>query len=275
MSLIKTKAEIEIIGEGGKILASILKELVGMVSPGISTADLENRACRLIKKAGGRPAFKNYKSSWDDRPFPTALCTSINDEIVHAPALPPRSLKSGDIIVLDIGMEYPINHSSDTKIIINKHSELGGFYTDMATTVAVGKIDAETARLIKITRECLEIGIGKIKPGNSLNDIGTSIQHHAENAGFSVVRALVGHGVGHEVHEEPQVPHYAIKGSGLENMKLKPGMVIAVEPMINAGAYHVKMLKDGFTVATADGSMSAQFEHTIAVTENGHKILTK
>jgi len=263
MITIKKKEEIEILREGGKILAGILNKIAKEVKPGITTADLEKMACDLIKEAGGRPSFKGYQSLLDDKPFPTALCASINDEIVHAPSLPERILKDGDIIGLDLGMEYPCRKNKN------------GYYTDMAVTLGVGKIDKEAIELMAVTKESLDLAIKKIKPGNTINDIGRTVQQFAESKGFAVVRELVGHGVGYDVHEEPRVPNYEVPEKSLENAVLKPGMVIAVEPMVNRGGWKVKSALDGFTILTADKSLSAHFEHTVAVTDNGYLVLTE
>jgi len=263
MITIKSKQEIKALREGGKILAGILEKIAKKVKPGITTADLEKMACDLIIRAGGRPSFKGYQSLLDDKPFPTALCASINNEIVHAPALSGRALADGDIIGLDLGMEYPYKKGRD------------GYYTDMAVTVGVGKIEKEAAELIAVTREALERAIKKIKPGNTINDIGRTIQQFAEGRGYAVVRELVGHGVGYDVHEEPRVPNYEVPEKSPENVVLKPGMVLAVEPMVNRGGWKVKTGPDDFTILTADGSLSAHFEHTVAVTEEGCLVITK
>lgn len=249
--------------EGGKILAEILKKISEITVPGATTEELEKMACDLIREAGGRPSFKGYKSVLDEKPYPTALCTSINNEIVHAPSLPARTLKEGDIIGVDIGMEYPYK------------KDVNGYYTDMAVTLAVGKIDKEASRLISVTKKSLDLAIKKVKPGNTLNDIGSTIQQFAEANGFSVVRDLVGHGVGHDVHEEPRVPNYEIPRKSIDNVTLKPGMVIAIEPMINTGEWGIEIASDDLTILTIDGSLSAHFEHTIAVTENGYLVLTE
>lgn len=262
MIIIKTKKEIEIIRQGGKILAGILNKLIKEVKPGVTTGHLEKMACDLIKKAGGRPSFKGYKSMRDARAFPTALCISINYEVVHGPALPSRELKAGDIVDIDIGMEYPYREDNH------------GYYTDMSATVPVGKISKEAKKLINVTRKSLGLAIKQVKPGNSLNDIGRAIQQFVEAEGFSVVRELVGHGVGIAVHEEPQVPNYEINDNSMDNVILKPGMVIAIEPMVNVGGWKIKTADDGFTIVTADGSLSAHFEHTVAVMEKGREVLT-
>jgi methionyl aminopeptidase len=262
MIIIKTKKEIEIMRAGGKILARVLKKLAQAVEPGVTTGDLEKMANELIAAAGGRPSFRGYKSMMETKAFPTALCTSINNEIVHAPALPARELKEGDIVGIDIGMEYPYG------------KETRGYYTDMAVTVPVGKVSPLAEKLIKVTKKALKLAIEQVKPNNTLNDIGRAVQEYVEGQGFSVVRDLVGHGVGTAVHEDPQVPNYEITDRRLKNVVLKPGMTIAIEPMVNAGTWRVKVLRDGFTIVTADGKLSAHFEHTVAVTKNGCEVIT-
>jgi len=239
---------------GGRKLAEILNQLAAAVKPGITTGELEEMALRLIKKAGGRPSFKGYKSKFDRTSFPTALCSSINSEIVHAPALPSRVLKEGDIVGLDLGLKYK------------------GYYTDMSITVGVGKISEEAKKLISAAKESLDLAVKKVKPGAYLNEIGGAIQNFIEERGFSVVRELVGHGVGKYVHEDPKVPNYIL--DEVSDIKLEPGMVIAIEPMVNIGSYKIKTASDDFTILTADGSLSAHWEHTVAVLEEGYEILT-
>lgn len=260
--LIKTTEEIKWIREGGHKLGNILRTLALAIKPGYTTAELEKLALDLIKKAGGRSAFKNYKTSPASEPFPTALCISINDEIVHGPALPNRVFKEGQIVGLDIGMEYPI---------LKKQP---GYFSDTATTVAVGKISKEAQKLLEVTQLGLEAGIKQVKPGNNLDDIGSAIEKIAKKRKLGVIRDLVGHGVGLEVHEEPQVPNYHIRGNEFPNVTLKPGMVIAIEPMFTLGAEGIKVGDDGFTFITSDNSLSAHFEHTVLVTEGGYEILT-
>ena len=256
MIIIKTKEEIEKIAEGGKILSWILKQLVNEVKPGVTTGRLEELALRLMEEKGARPSFKGYQSSKQERPFTTALCTSINEEIVHAPALPSRELKPGDILSIDVGIKYK------------------GLYTDMATTIPVGKISKEAKKLLKITRKALELGIKQVKSGNYISDIARAIQELAEKNGYSVIRDLVGHGVGKEVHEEPCIPNFVTDES--KQIELKEGMVIAIEPMICTGTYQIEILdSDGWTAVTADKKISAHFEHTVAVINDGYKILTK
>ncbi len=248
--------------QGGRILAGIIGRLAKEAKPGIETEYLEKMACELISKAGGRPSFKGYKSAPDSKVFPTALCISINNEIVHGPALPSRELKSGDIVGLDIGMEYPFGK--------NVH----GYYTDMAVTIPVGKISKQASKLINTTKKSLELAIKQVKPGNTLSNVGGAIQDCAESKGFSVVRELVGHGVGIAVHEDPQVPNHRITDDSFENVVLKPGMAIAIEPMVNVGGWKVKTGKDGLTILTADGKLSAHFEHTVAITDYGCEVIT-
>ncbi len=274
MIIIKNDREIELIARGGKILANILDELEKAIKPGTSTLYLENLAVRLIKEAGGRPSFLGYRSSVNERPFPTALCTSINDEVVHAPAIPPRILKEGDIIGIDIGMEYPLRQYKKPDWPLNPHSKEGGYFTDMARTVAVGKISNDLKKLIQVTKKSLDLAIKIIRPNISLREIGRVIQGYVEKNGFAVVRDLVGHGVGVKVHEDPQIPNYFIPDKSYD-IKLKPGMVIAVEPMVNMGDWRVKFEADRFAIKTIDGKPSAHFEHTIAVTKDGCLVLTK
>jgi methionyl aminopeptidase len=275
MITIKTKDEIDALRAGGKILSRILKRIAAEVKPGVSTEKLENLALNLIEKAGGRPSFKNYEVG-NGRFFPAALCASVNNEIVHGLPIPGRILKEGDIIGLDLGMEYPATEQEAKKFTIkNRYSSLGGFYTDMAITVPVGKINKEIKRLLDVTRKSLETGIKNAKPGNTLNDLGTAVQNFIEKGGFSVVRDLVGHGVGHQVHEEPEVFNYEFVSYGIPDTVLKPGMVIAIEPMVNIGRSDIKTGLDGFSLITADGSLSAHFEHTVAITEKGCVVITE
>ena len=290
MFTLKTQEEINILKEGGEILSNIMDKVTEMIRPGATTGELEEVARQMMKEAGARPAFKDYEI-FPDGFFPTALCTSINEEIVHGPALPSRTLQEGDIISIDCGMEYPVDikesasrrskelkysvKKKDRSSPINPHSKLGGYYTDMARTIPVGKVDKNTKTLVDTTRECLEKAIARVKPGNTLNDIGKAVQKHAEAQNFSVVRELVGHGVGHDVHEEPKIFNFEISEYGFEDMVLKPGMVIAIEPMVNVGGYKIKIGEDNFTLLTADNSWSAHFEDTIAITEKGARIITK
>lgn len=257
MVSIKTDRDVKILKEGGAILGSILKEVSARVKPGVITSELENFACQLIEGAGGRPSFKGYRPGGKGRAFPTALCTSVNYEVVHAPAIPARELKTGDIVGIDVGMEYR------------------GLFTDTAVTVGVGAISNEAKKLLKVTRKALYKGIEVMRPGAKVSDIGKAIQDYAESNGYSVVRDLVGHGVGYAVHEDPHVCNYVDKEVRRNDVVLKKGMVLALEPMINVGGFAVETLSDGFSVATKDRSLAAQFEHTVAVVDGGYLIITE
>lgn len=254
---IKTAEEIEIMRQGGRILASILYEVARNVKPGVFTSELNQLAEDLIIQKGGEPSFKNYCSRISDKPFPTALCTSLNEEIVHAPAIPGRALEAGDIIGLDLGVKYK------------------GFYTDMAVTVGAGKISKEARKLINVTKKSLEMGMKQIRPGNYIHNISKAIQDYVESQGFNVVRELVGHGVGHQVHEDPRIPNYIPVHGEPEKIILEEGMCLAIEPMVTVGGWRIKTLSDGWTAVTADGSLSGHFEHTVAVTRDGYEIITK
>ncbi|MBI4050413.1 MAG: type I methionyl aminopeptidase [Candidatus Doudnabacteria bacterium] len=254
MALVKTKEEIKILHEGGRILGSILASLASAVEPGISTMDLESLARSSIARAKAEPAFLGYKISPRMPAFPAALCTSVNHEIVHCFPDPRRILREGDIVSLDLGIKYK------------------GLYTDAAVTVPVGRASAVAKKLIEVARAALQNGIGQVRAGNTIGDIANAIQRTAEGAGFGVIRELIGHGVGHAVHEKPDVPNFGKAGT-LE--KLKPGMVLAIEPMLTAGDYHIRFLDDGWRVVTADGSLSAHFEHTVAVVPEGYLVLTE
>jgi len=251
---IKTPQEIEIMAEGGRMLARIMKALEKRVRPGITTMELEKLAEGLILNAGGKCSFKGYKSKDGEsaRPYPFCLCTSVNEEIVHVPPSD-RVLKEGDVLKLDLGIFYK------------------GFHTDMAITVPVGKVSFEAQRLIRVTKKALKLAIKKARPGNTFGDIGNTIQRYVESQGFNVVRELCGHGIGRELHEEPKILNYGKRKSG---EKIKEGMVFCIEPMVTAGDWHLKRTKDGFGYQTVDGSLTAHFEHTVAVTKNGVKILT-
>ena len=232
--------------EGGKMLASIMKELERLVGPGIATKELDGLAENLVFKYKAKPSFRGYQG------FPACLCVSINEEIVHG--LPSeRTLKEGDIVSLDLGLLYK------------------GYHADMAVTLPVGKIDPEASRLLRITKKALKRGIKKTRLGNTFGDISNTIQRCAESQGFGVVRELCGHGIGKELHEEPQILNYGKRKKGPE---IKEGMVFCLEPMLTAGDWKMKKTADGFGFATIDGSLSAHFEHTVAVTKSGVKILT-
>lgn len=247
----KLPDEIEKIGEGGKILGDVLRRTGDLVRPGISTYELNEFAEDEIRKAGGVPSFVGYGTRHN--PFPAGLCTSINDAVVHGIPSKLDILEEGDIVGLDIGMIYK------------------GFYTDTAITVPVGKVSSEASRIIEVTKNALMEAINQVKPGNKIGDLGFAMQSIAEKAGFTVVRDLVGHGVGYAVHEDPAVPCYGKPGKGIE---LIPNMVLAIEPMICQKKHNVVFDTDGWTIRTSDGALAAHFEHTIAVTENGVRVLT-
>lgn len=254
MIKLKTAAEIELIAEGGEILHQILEQLAKAAVPGVSTAELDTMAEKLIRAAGGTPAFKNYRSSPQDPPFPGTICASVNHAVVHGQPRRNHRLVAGDIIGIDIGMCYK------------------GLYTDMAVTVPVGKITPAAARLIKVTTEALRRGIAAALVGNTTHDIGRSVQEYVESCGMAVVKDLVGHGVGYAVHEDPRVPNFV--PSNERPFKLEPGLVIAIEPMVTLGTDQVIIADDGWTILTADGSLAAHMEHTIAVTPDGPRVLT-
>ncbi len=252
MFKLKNYEEIKRLKTGGRLLARILNQLAEAVRPGVKTVDLDRLARELIEKSGARPSFLNYQPTGAKRPFPAALCVSINDEVVHG--IPSeRELLIGDIVTLDLGLEYD------------------GLFTDMAITVPVGQISPLGKRIIKVTREALMKGIAVARPNGKLGDIGSAIETFVLSEGFDLVRDFGGHGVGFRIHEEPEVPNYGKVGVGL---KLSPGLVIAIEPMVTAGRGEVMVARDGYTVKTRDGSLSAHFEHTIAITETGAEILT-
>ena len=247
MNLIKTQEEIKIMKEGGKILARIMKELEEKVKPGITTEYLNRVAEDLVFKYGGKPSFKGYEG------FPAALCTSINEELVHT-VPSEKQLKQRDIISLDLGIFYK------------------GLHTDMAITLPVGEISPEAARLIRVTKKALKRGIRKVRSEITLGDIGNTIQRYVEGQGYGVVRDLCGHGIGKKVHEDPQILNYGKRKTGL---KIKEGMVLCLEPMVTIGDYKLKKSKDGHGYITKDDSLSAHFEHTMAVTKNGCQVLTE
>jgi methionyl aminopeptidase len=233
----------------GRIVRQVLNEVSSLVKPGVSTMDLERAAEKLIRDSGAKPAFKGYYD------YPCVLCTSINDEIVHGIPNESRVLKSGDIVSIDVGVV------------------LDGFYGDAAVTVPVGdEIRPETRKLLDVTRESLQKAIEQMRIGNTVGDVGAAVQELVEANGFSVVRDFVGHGIGTRLHEDPQVPNFGSRGHGT---RLKEGMVLAIEPMVNAGKPGARLLEDKWTAVTEDGSASAHFEHCIAVTKNGPLVLTE
>lgn len=275
MIYLKSENEVKAIKIGGKILGAILKKISEQVRPGISSLALEKIVLEEIELAGGIPAFKDYPMG-DGIYFPSALCVSINDEVVHGAALPERIFQAGDIVDLDIGMEWPAKDElrEEFNLPINPHSKTGGFFSDTCVTLPVGAISPELKKLLRISRECLEAGIKMARPGNRLNDIARAIESLAELNGYGVVRDLVGHGVGYFAHEEPDVFNFTISEKSRENILLKEGMVIAIEPMINLGDYRVKTGENGYTIVSRDGLASAHFEHTIYISKNGPEILT-
>ncbi len=247
MITLKSKRELEIMRAASRIVAEVLQELRPRCKAGVTTRELDRIAEETTVAAGATPAFKGYRG------FPRSLCASLNQEVVHG--IPGnRALKEFDIVGLDFGVLYQ------------------GYYGDAAITVPVGQVQPEVARLLKVTEECLYLGIEQMVPGNHISDISRAIQTHAEAHGYSVVRELGGHGIGRRLHEDPMVFNFLANGRGL---RLKPGLVLAIEPMVNMGTEHVQMLSDGWTVVTADGKYSAHFEHTVAITESGPEILTR
>ena len=248
MVICKSPAELEKMHQAGLIVWGALKELRGMVRPGISTQELDDFAETYSREHHARPAFKGYRG------YPSSVCTSINQEIVHGIPSSHRKLREGDILSMDFGVE------------------LEGYFGDAALTVPVGKISLEREKLLRVTRESLEKGIEKVRAGNRLGDISAAVQQWVEKSGFSVVREFVGHGIGTRMHEDPQLPNYGPAGQG---PRLLEGMVLAIEPMVNTGSPAVRVLEDEWTAVTADGSDSAHFEHTVAVTSNGPWILTR
>jgi methionyl aminopeptidase len=246
MIILKSPEEVGKMQRAGRIVAEVLRELKEQVKPGVSTLDLDEIAEKGIRKRGGQPAFKGYRG------FPATLCASVNNEIVHG--IPSkRTLQEGDIIGLDLG------------------AIVDGYYGDAAITVAVGALRPEVQRLVTVTEESLYKGIDQMKTGNRLSDVSHAVQAHVEAAGYSVVKDFVGHGIGQSLHEEPQLPNFGQPGQG---PRLRPGMVLAIEPMVNMGKDGVRVLSDHWTAVTEDGSLSAHFEHTVAITEAGPVILT-
>ena len=276
MIRLKSKEEIRILREGGRRLAAILSHLAAMLKPGVDTADLEALALKMIKETGGRPAFKDYPMGRGIF-FPSALCVSINDEVVHGASLPSRLIKSGDIVDLDIGMEWPVEARlrAEFKAPFNQFSSQGGFFTDTCVTVGVGKVSAEAKKLLRVTKECLAEAIALARPGNNLLDIARAVERRALKHGYGVVRDLVGHGLGYFAHEEPDVLNFVPNQRSEADLVLEPGLVIAIEPMINLGSWEVKSAANAYTVVSADGSISAHFEHSVAITEEGPLILTR
>lgn len=248
MVIIKSRSEIKKIEASCKIVAETLEGIKEVVRPGISTADISAFAEKKILDRNAIPAFKGYRG------YPASVCVSLNNQVIHG--IPSRSIKikDGDIVSVDLGVL------------------LDGYYGDAAMTIPVGSVSEDALKLIDVTEKALYIGIDNAFSGNRVSDISAAIQQYVEKHGYSVVRAFVGHGIGRSLHEDPQVPNFGKPGRG---QRLKEGMTLAIEPMVNAGSHDVNILKDGWTAVTADGSLSAHFEHTIAITENGQEILTK
>src|SRR5271154_2469825 len=248
MVICKSAAELEKMHRAGLIVWGALQEMRTMVKPGISTQELDEFAEEYTREHEEKPAIKGYRG------YPGSVCTSINEEVVHGIPSPKRRVKEGDILSLDFGVE------------------LNGYFADAALTVPVGKVSPAREKLLRVTRESLERAIEKVRPGNRLGDVSSAVQEWVEKNAFSVVREFVGHGIGTQMHEEPQLPNYGKPGQG---PRLQEGMVLAIEPMVNAGGPGVKVLSDEWTAVTADGSDSAHFEHTVAVTSKGPWILTR
>jgi methionyl aminopeptidase len=243
----KSQKEIDKMRAAGQLVGRVLQELRAMVAPGITTLEVDRAAEKMIRDGGAYPTFKGYNG------FPFSICASVNEQVVHG--FPSQyELKEGDIFSIDVG------------------ATLDGFVGDTATTVPVGKVGDDRLRLMRVTEECLQLGIEQCRAGNHLGDIGFAVQSHAEAQGYSIVRDYVGHGIGRQMHEDPQIPNYGKPGKG---PKIKKGYVFALEPMVNMGSLHTKTLKDGWTVVTIDGQPSAHFEHTVAITEEGPEVLTR
>lgn len=243
----KSKKEIEKMRAAGQLTGLVLQELRTLVVPGISTIEIDRAAEKMIRDAGGLPTFKGYHG------FPYSICASVNEQVVHGfPS--DYKLKDGDIFSIDCGVT------------------LEGFVGDTATTVPVGEVSDACLALVRVTEECLDLAIEQCRPGRHLGDIGAAVQEHAESRGYSVVREYVGHGIGRRMHEDPQIPNYGKRGHG---PKIRAGYVFAIEPMVNLGTQHTKVLADGWTVVTLDGKPSAHTEHTIAITEEGPEVLTR
>src|SRR5579871_1548243 len=254
MIIRKNRKELEQMRRSGLLVHQILHELEKMVQEGVTTQELEAAAEKMMQDAGAKPAFKGYYTQAAGSKYPYVLCTSVNEQIVHG--MPSRTkLKKGDIVSIDTGVQ------------------LNGYYGDSAITVPVGEISESTKRLLKVTQESLELAIDKARQGNRLFDICGTVEQHVVGNGFTVVREMVGHGIGTKLHEEPQIPNYVDRRN--ENPRLKEGMVLAIEPMVNAGAPDMRVLKDKWTAVTKDGSNSAHFEHCVAVTEDGPWVLTR
>ena len=246
MIFLKSESELELMHRANVLVHRALAAVRAAAAPGVTTAELDELAERLILEGGGRPAFKGYRG------FPATLCTSVNDEIVHGIPSPKVRLKEGDLLSVDCG------------------AVVEGYYGDAAVTFPVGGVSVEAERLMETTRLCLEDAVEQVRPGNRLGDVGAAVQRRAESAGFGVVREFVGHGIGRSLHEDPQVPNFGKPGTGLQ---LRPGLVLAIEPMITAGSWRVRVDDDGWTARTEDGKLAAHFEYSVAVTGNGPRVL--
>lgn len=255
MIIRKSPAELEKMRRAGLLVHAILQQVSSLAQVGVSTHDLEVVAEKMMKDAGAKPAFKGYYVPAAGSKFPFVLCTSVNDEVVHGMPSAKRVLKSGDIVSIDTGVS------------------LDGYFGDSAVTVAIGEVSDEVKKLLRVTDESLQLAIGQMKAGNRLFDVCAAVERHVTSNGFSIVREFVGHGIGTALHEEPQVPNYVDRRN--ENPRLKEGMVLAIEPMVNAGRPETKVLSDRWTAVTKDGSYAAHFEHCVAVTANGPWVLTR
>ena len=251
----KTQGELEKMRRSGMLVHNILTSLGEMAQEGVSTWDLEIAAEKMMEEAGAKPAFKNYYVPAAGEKYRFVLCTSVNDEIVHGMPNPKRVLKKGDIVSIDTGVS------------------LNGYFGDSALTVGIGELSEQAKKLMQVTRDSLELAIGQVREGNRLFDICGAVENHVLSNGFSIIREYVGHGIGTQLHEEPQIPNYVDRRN--ENPRLREGMVLAIEPMVSAGKPEAKVLKDKWTAVTRDGSYSAHFEHCVAVTSNGPWVLTR
>jgi len=253
---LRSRREIELIRKAGAIVAKVLSKLQEVVKPGVSTADLDRLAERIAREAGAQALFKGVVSPYAKKPFPGVICASLNEQVVHGIPSDAVRLRDGDVLSVDYG------------------NRLGGYCGDAAVTIAVGNVSAEKRRLIEVTKQTLDIAIAASRPGVRWSDVAAKMQAHAESAGFSVVEEFVGHGIGTEMHEEPRVPNFVNDELLANDILLREGMILAVEPMINMGGHAVHTLKDGWTVVTRDGKCSAHFEHTIAIVAGGCEVLT-
>jgi methionyl aminopeptidase len=253
---LRSRREIELIRKAGAIVAKVLSKLQEVVKPGVSTADLDRLAERITREAGAQALFKGVVSPYAKKPFPGVICASLNEQVVHGIPSDAVRLRDGDVLSVDYG------------------NRLGGYCGDAAVTIAVGNVSAEKRRLIEVTKQTLDIAIAASRPGVRWSDVAAKMQAHAESAGFSVVEEFVGHGIGTEMHEEPRVPNFVNDELLANDILLREGMILAVEPMINMGGHAVHTLKDGWTVVTRDGKCSAHFEHTIAIVAGGCEVLT-